>query len=91
MQKIVTHLWFDSQAEEAARFYALIFKNSKLLNISRYSEAAAAISGRGERFGDDGGVSTGTSDLPRVERWSDIQIQQGYFPSSGLRRSNRTG
>ena len=46
MRKSVTHLWFDSPAEEAARFYASIFKNSKLRNISRYSEAVAAISGR---------------------------------------------
>ena len=26
MQKIVTHLWFDSQAEEAARFYASVIQ-----------------------------------------------------------------
>ena len=30
MQKITPCLWFDDQAEEAARFYASIFKNSKL-------------------------------------------------------------
>jgi predicted 3-demethylubiquinone-9 3-methyltransferase (glyoxalase superfamily) len=46
MQKIVTHLWFDNQAEEAAMFYTSIFKNSKLGKISRYGEAGAAISGR---------------------------------------------
>jgi len=39
MQTITPFLWFDSQAEEAARFYLSIFKNSKLLSISRYSEA----------------------------------------------------
>jgi predicted 3-demethylubiquinone-9 3-methyltransferase (glyoxalase superfamily) len=26
MQKITTHLWFDSQAEEAANFYVSLFK-----------------------------------------------------------------
>jgi predicted 3-demethylubiquinone-9 3-methyltransferase (glyoxalase superfamily) len=30
MQKISSCLWFDSQAEEAARFYVSIFKNSKM-------------------------------------------------------------
>jgi predicted 3-demethylubiquinone-9 3-methyltransferase (glyoxalase superfamily) len=39
MQKIVTFLWYDSQAEEAANFYVSIFKNSKIGQIGRYSEA----------------------------------------------------
>ena len=39
MQKITTFLWFDNQAEEAANFYASIFKNSKIKKISRYSDA----------------------------------------------------
>ena len=39
MQKISPFLWFDTQAEEAANFYASIFKNSKIGSISRYTEA----------------------------------------------------
>ena len=39
MQKIVTFLWFDNQAEEAANFYVSIFKNSKIINTVRYSDA----------------------------------------------------
>ncbi len=39
MQKIVTFLWFNNQAEEAANFYVSIFKNSKLGRISRYGDA----------------------------------------------------
>jgi predicted 3-demethylubiquinone-9 3-methyltransferase (glyoxalase superfamily) len=39
MQKITPFLWFDSQAEEAARFYCSIFKNSKIGAIARYGEA----------------------------------------------------
>jgi len=39
MQKIITFLWFDNQAEEAANFYTSIFKNSKIGKISRYGEA----------------------------------------------------
>lgn len=41
MQKITPFLWFDTEAEEAANFYTSIFKNSKILNVSRYSEAAS--------------------------------------------------
>lgn len=37
MQKISLCLWFDDQAEEAAKFYTSIFKNSKIGNILRYS------------------------------------------------------
>jgi len=39
MQKITTFLWFDTQAEEAANFYVSLFKNSKILSVSRYGEA----------------------------------------------------
>ena len=45
MQKITACLWFDTQAEEAANFYVSIFKNSKILNVARYSEAGAKASG----------------------------------------------
>lgn len=34
MQKIVPHLWFDTQAKEAAEFYAKVFPNSKITNIT---------------------------------------------------------
>ena len=46
MQKITPCLWFENQAEEAAKFYASIFKNSKIGNITRYGEAGAKVSGR---------------------------------------------
>jgi predicted 3-demethylubiquinone-9 3-methyltransferase (glyoxalase superfamily) len=46
MQKITPCLWFDSQAEEAAKFYVSIFKNSKIGNMTRYGEAGAEVSGR---------------------------------------------
>jgi predicted 3-demethylubiquinone-9 3-methyltransferase (glyoxalase superfamily) len=38
MQKITSNLWFDNEAEEAAKFYTGIFKNSKIGRISRYGE-----------------------------------------------------
>ncbi len=46
MQKITPSLWFDHQAEEAAKFYTSIFKNSKAGRILRYSERAAEKTGR---------------------------------------------
>jgi predicted 3-demethylubiquinone-9 3-methyltransferase (glyoxalase superfamily) len=39
MQKITPFLWFDKEAEEAARFYCSIFKNSKIGTIARYGDA----------------------------------------------------
>jgi predicted 3-demethylubiquinone-9 3-methyltransferase (glyoxalase superfamily) len=38
-QKITPFLWFDHQAEAAAQFYTSIFKNSKILQVSRYGDA----------------------------------------------------
>jgi predicted 3-demethylubiquinone-9 3-methyltransferase (glyoxalase superfamily) len=38
-QKISTFLWFNDNAEEAARFYTSIFKNSKITNVARYGDA----------------------------------------------------
>ena len=39
MMKIAPCLWFDGQAEEAAKLYTTVFKNSKILNTSHYTEA----------------------------------------------------
>ena len=39
MQKIVPNLWFDTEAEEAAKFYTSIFKNSKITDVSHYGDA----------------------------------------------------
>jgi predicted 3-demethylubiquinone-9 3-methyltransferase (glyoxalase superfamily) len=46
VQKITPDLWFDNSAEEAAKFYTSIFKNSKIIHVARYGEAAAKVSGR---------------------------------------------
>lgn len=45
-QKITPFLWFDDKAEEAAKFYTSIFKNSKIGKMIRYDEEAAQASGR---------------------------------------------
>ncbi|MBI4774687.1 MAG: VOC family protein [Deltaproteobacteria bacterium] len=46
MQKFTPCLWFDSNAEEAVRFYTSIFENSKITGIAPYGEAGAKASGR---------------------------------------------
>ncbi len=44
--KINPCLWFDTEAEEAARFYCSIFKNSKVGTISRYGREGKQIHGK---------------------------------------------
>src|SRR6202140_1285062 len=38
-QKITPFLWFNSNAEEAMNFYVSVFRNSKIVNVSRYGDA----------------------------------------------------
>lgn len=47
-QRIQPCLWFDSEAEEAARYYVGIFRNSRILRITRYGKAGHEIHGRPE-------------------------------------------
>jgi predicted 3-demethylubiquinone-9 3-methyltransferase (glyoxalase superfamily) len=53
MQKIIPCMWFDDKAEEAAKFYASIFKNSKIGDISRYGKEGYEFHGK-----EDGTVMT---------------------------------
>ena len=39
MPKITPFLWFDTEAEEAAQFYTSIFPNSRIVNVTHYTEA----------------------------------------------------
>ena len=48
MQKITPCLWFDSEAEDAARFYTSVFKNSRIGRIARYGREGKEIHGRPE-------------------------------------------
>ncbi|MFD1378726.1 VOC family protein [Fodinicurvata halophila] len=47
-QTIVPCLWFDDQAEAAATFYTSLFPDSGIAETTRYSRAAAEMSGRPE-------------------------------------------
>jgi predicted 3-demethylubiquinone-9 3-methyltransferase (glyoxalase superfamily) len=46
MQKITPFLWFNDQAEEAAKFYTSVFKNSKLGNVRRFGPAGPGPQGK---------------------------------------------
>ena len=46
LQRITPFLWFDHQAEEAAKFYVSIFKDSRITSVARYDDAAAKAAGR---------------------------------------------
>ena len=45
MQKITPFLWFDDKAEEAMNFYVSVFKNSRVVSITRYGEAGPGAAG----------------------------------------------
>ena len=47
VQPITPFLWFDSQAEEAAHFYAAIFPNSRIVKVTRYGPAGPGPAGPG--------------------------------------------
>ena len=57
-QKITPFLWFDTQAEEAMKFYTSVFKNSKVGTIARYGETGP---------GPAGSVMTATFELEGQE------------------------
>src|ERR1700691_3119855 len=46
MQKITTFLWFDSEAEEAAKFYVSIFQKSKIGRVMRAGENISRVTGK---------------------------------------------
>jgi len=58
MQKITPFLWFNGNAEEAMKFYVSIFRNSKIVSVSRYGDAGP---------GPKGTVMTGTFQLEGQE------------------------
>jgi predicted 3-demethylubiquinone-9 3-methyltransferase (glyoxalase superfamily) len=45
-QKITPFLWFNDEAEEAMNFYLSIFKNSKVLSVTRYGDAGPGTKGK---------------------------------------------
>jgi len=46
MQKITPFLWFNDDAEDAAKFYVSVFKNSRINGVTRYGEAGPGPKGK---------------------------------------------
>ena len=87
MQQITPFLWFDKEAEKAARFYVSVFKNSKILKITHYGEAGP---------GPKGAVMTVEFQLngqPFVafERRAAVQVYRGHIVRGELPDAGRGG
>ncbi len=85
MQKITPFLWFDTQAEEAARFYVSVFANSRILKTVRYrtgkplddADVKSAIDAGEKRLNGHGRLlvrSSGTEPVVRVMGEGDDRI-----------------
>ena len=84
MTAITPCLWFDDQAEPAAKFYTGIFKHSKIVNVSRFPEAGQDVHGKRAgsvmtvEFELDGHKFTALNGGPHV------QVQRGDLAASRL-------
>jgi predicted 3-demethylubiquinone-9 3-methyltransferase (glyoxalase superfamily) len=80
-RQIAPCLWFDTQAEDAARFYTSIFKNSRIGQISRYGKEGFEIHGKPEgavmvvEFELDGQKFTGLNGGPHFKFNEAISFQ----------------
>jgi predicted 3-demethylubiquinone-9 3-methyltransferase (glyoxalase superfamily) len=89
LQKIVPNLWFDTQAEEAAGFYLSIFKDSRIVSVSRYTEAGPGPAGsamvvefelEGQRFtGINGGPQFTFSEAISLAISCETQDEVDYY------------
>lgn len=77
MQKITPCLWFEDRAEEAAMFYTSVFKNSRILEVSRYGEAGPGQEGAvmTVRFELDGHEFTALNGGPEFQFTEAISFQ----------------
>jgi predicted 3-demethylubiquinone-9 3-methyltransferase (glyoxalase superfamily) len=88
-QKIIPNLWFDTKAEEAARFYISVFKDSRIVNVTHYTEAGPRPAGmvmsvefelNGERFvGINGGPQFKFDEAVSFQINCDTQDEIDYY------------
>jgi predicted 3-demethylubiquinone-9 3-methyltransferase (glyoxalase superfamily) len=86
---IVPNLWFDTQAEEAANFYVSVFDNSRIVNVTHYSEVGPREAGLvmtvefeldGQRFvGINGGPEFTFDEAVSFQITCDTQEQVDYY------------
>ena len=102
-QKITPFLWFDGNAEEAAKFYTSVFKNSRIKAVTRYPEEAAQAAGRpngsvmtvsfeldGQEFTALNGGPEG-SDQEKSRRAMAAMLQMKKIDIAGLLHAGRFG
>jgi len=79
MPSITPFLWFTDQAEEAARFYVSIFKNSRINDVSRYGEAGPGPAGAVVTvdFELDGQPFIGLNDFSETPQRPSAEFSQG--------------
>ena len=86
-QKITTFLWFDGKAEEAANHYTSIFKNSKILSVTRYGDAGPGQAG----IGDDRRRSSSRAGVRRAQWRPPVQVTEAISLQVDLRHPARGG
>jgi len=88
-QRIVPNLWFDTEAEEAAEFYTSLFDDSRIVNVTHYTEAGPRDAGmvmtvefeiEGQRFiGINGGPEFRFDEAVSFEIECETQDEIDYF------------
>src|SRR3954469_7601454 len=88
-QKIVPNLWFDTQAQDAAEFYTSVFENSRIVNVTHYTEAGPREAGsvmtvewelEGQRFvGINGGPEFTFSEAVSFQVTCETQEEIDYY------------
>ena len=88
-QKIVPNLWFDTEAEEAAEFYVSVFKDARIVNVTRYTEAGPREAGmvmtvefelKGQRFvGINGGPNFTFDEAVSFQITCETQDEVDYY------------
>jgi predicted 3-demethylubiquinone-9 3-methyltransferase (glyoxalase superfamily) len=88
-QRIVTNLWFDTEAEEAADFYTSVFKDSRVVTKTHYTEGAPREAGmvmtvewelNGQRFvGINGGAQFTFDEAVSFQINCDDQDEVDYY------------
>jgi predicted 3-demethylubiquinone-9 3-methyltransferase (glyoxalase superfamily) len=88
-QRIIPNLWFDTEAEEAASFYVSVFKNSRIVSVTHYTEAGPRAAGTvmtvlfeldGQRFvGINGGPQFTFDEAVSFEISCETQDEVDYY------------
>ena len=78
-QKIAPCLWFDTKAEEAAKFYVSVFKNSKINTVARYPGEGQEIHGKRKFVALNGGPQFTFDEAVSFQVYCESQDEVDYF------------